>query len=31
MRMLDDPRQADADLDDDEETATADEIKEAMT
>ena len=30
MRMLDDPHQANADLDDDEETATADEIKEAM-
>jgi hypothetical protein len=30
MRMLDDPHQADADLDDDEETATADEFKEAM-
>ena len=30
MRMLYDPHQADADLDDDEEAATADEIKEAM-
>ena len=30
VRMLDDPHQADADLDDDEEIATADEYKEAM-